>query len=747
MDEKVRSISKRTTVLQDHETGRAQGCGFFQDNLEHLQALEQEMLLRLELAELRSPATPEFRSEDTEKSQEESHSFADSGRESLEDRLKEAVAANRERELNSLARGIPLLFSRLCASYSLDEFERLVVLLLFVFNTSTTFKKAFSRSPLAKAYANDDENEDVLTIGSLLAILCRNYREQVANRSHFSIEGRLIHQEIIILLGRIDETTNILTQSVHLHERIVRFILGDDCFYDSCLKSVLREKSEVSLDQVIMPEQLKSDVARLVLSFAGGTANRETLGINTFYGYGTGLVLLFYGPSGTGKTMLAKALANKLDKVIFTIGIKSLQFHQIDDVIKYIFKEARLRGGIVFFDECDDIFAEDAEMSRLLLIEIEKADCITILATNKPFRLDHSLERRITMKVPFVFPNENLRRRIWQELVPRNVRLDPDVNFDRLARNYNFNGGLIKNTLFAAVNKAIGNGSLNEIVITMDDLVRIADQQSISAFAKYRLGMSYAPKSKIEDLPLRASELQQLKGLAGAWQRLRAQDYGLNVMVKTADLETGVAAVEATARACDLAVRKYSLSEVLSDSRSGGYLDPQGQVEVSPLEYAFAAGVGHNSVLLFVDHDKQFAAFHPFASKTKPGDDAPLLVRSFLEKLRYQRGFVFVVTAFEGNSVLFPEFHQLLEINYPPEDLQICRWRKHLKDKFQERIIDLVENTPMHLREIDFVCGQAAVRSTMLGEEGLRIERVIEILDRYREIRKSPILFGTGRKS
>ena len=194
----------------------------------------------------------------------------------------------------------------MCASYSLDEFERLVVLLLFVFNTSTTFKKAFSKSPLAKAYANDDEWGGHITIGSLLAILCRNYREQVANRSHFSIEGRLINQEVIVLFGRIDETTNILTQSVHLHERIVRFILGDDCFYDSSLKSVLREKSEVSLDQVIMPEQLKDDVVRLVLSFAGGTVNRETLGINTFYGYGTGLALLFYGPSGQGKQCLQR---------------------------------------------------------------------------------------------------------------------------------------------------------------------------------------------------------------------------------------------------------------------------------------------------------------------------------------------------------------------------------------------------------------------------------------------------------
>ena len=64
------------------------------------------MLVRLELADLRNTVTSESRSEDTGTSQEVSHSFADSGLESLEDRLKETAAANRERELNSLAKGV-----------------------------------------------------------------------------------------------------------------------------------------------------------------------------------------------------------------------------------------------------------------------------------------------------------------------------------------------------------------------------------------------------------------------------------------------------------------------------------------------------------------------------------------------------------------------------------------------------------------------------------------------------------------
>ena len=64
-------------------------------------------------------------------------------------------------------------------------------------------------------------------------------------------------------------------------------------------------------------------------------------------------------------------------------------------------------NGIVFFDECDDLLTEGTHLSRLVLIEIEKARCITILATNQAFRLDPSFERRITMKVPFAAPDRH----------------------------------------------------------------------------------------------------------------------------------------------------------------------------------------------------------------------------------------------------------------------------------------------------------------------------------------------------
>lgn len=731
----------------------AESEDYFRDNMDHLQALEQEALLHLELARMRKVDSPSFVHSGKRPLGGVRHAFLQAGPVPMEEagltltlaELEElslrVAAINQAKENRSLSQGVTLFFARLCQSYALDDFERHVVLLLFVAYTSVRFKQAFSRGFLSK---NDGENGS-MTVGDLLIMLCRDYREQLRCRRYFSIAGSLTKEEILLMPEVLDET-DILIQPVHMHERIVRFIAGDDCFYDASLKGIVRERGDVSLDQVIMPEELKADLLRLVTSFVRRGSIRDALGIDAFFGYGTGMVLLFYGPSGTGKTMLAKALANILNKMLFSLNVKAFErSHEAGCCIENIFREARLQNGIVFFDECDDDFVEGEYLSRILLIEIEKATGITILATNKPFRLDPSLERRITMKVPFTFPDEALRERTWRALLPKSVELGADVDLSELAKTYIYTGGLIKNTLFTAINTAIGKNGSGSVTLTMEDLRRAADYQATSAFEKYTLGESYSSSVSIDELPLRSGERQQLKGLASAYQRLRADGYGLNVMVSASDFSTAIEAVEAVACACELKVKKYSLSEILSLDCTRKLLDPLDQKEISALDYAFAEGAGFRSLSLFVDYDGQFVHLRSDSDKKEEGESPSFLLRAFLEKLRDYEGFVFVVTGPLRRAALLPEFHQLIEIHLPPEELQIRRWEKHLKDgqASKEDIIDLVERVPMHLHEIDFIARQAAIRAVILGQEGqLTLEHITEVIERYRTVQNSPVLFG-----
>jgi len=94
------------------------------------------------------------------------------------------------------------------------------------------------------------------------------------------------------------------------------------------------------------------------------------------------------------------------------------RLRRIGGTINYLYREARFSDGIVFFDECDDVFTEGTTFSRHLLIEIERSRVITILATNRPRTLDPAMERRITRIVNFPPPWTGNTGRTLEDAAP-----------------------------------------------------------------------------------------------------------------------------------------------------------------------------------------------------------------------------------------------------------------------------------------------------------------------------------------
>lgn len=719
----------------------------FLDNFDYLQALELEAKLILARGLLRRSGS------DWHNNSEYARAISLSGlsrKEATPDKLDELlflmVQRNRFRLEASNRAGVNIFFPKFCLEHEMDGFNRTVVMLLLMLATSKAFAEMFGRCGFEKVQGKFEG----MKIGSVLAIICRDYREQLACRRYFSLDAPLMQQEILHVPSYHNDTSNILDETVCLHDRYVRYLLGDNNFYNNSLRFIRQEKGAVSLEQVIIPEDIKYLLVSRLNGFFASREKCEAANLDHFYGYGTALTMLFYGPSGTGKTMMAQALSCHLNRPLFSLKWGNLveRAYDFEDLIKGLFREASLNGGIVFFDEADDLFEDNSPITRALLIEIEKARCVVILATNKPVDLDPAMERRLAIKVHFRLPDADLRHRMWQALLPDFIKLAPEVDLRELAHRYLFSGGLIKNTLFMAINASLSNGNNGNPVVTGEMIEEAAVLQSRRMVDMSHLCQLYTPGRKFSDLQIKLRQREELGNAAKAYQRLREKRLGLNILITSSDPQTGIDAVGALALECGLKVREFDFREVSRRSEDSKVVDPVSQKKVFPMDYAFATGTGDASLILFVDY-YGLAKWTSERTENSQGakDDIRILNVDLLSHLRTHQGLFCMVTQAPLQEMLPAEFNLHFNLEHPPEETQLRRWEERL-DKTtipEDELIALVEQHPMHVAEIDFIARQALIQAIIQSKTGgPTIEGIRNVIAKYRPKRFAPLLFGSS---
>ena len=180
--------------------------------------------------------------------------------------------------------------------------------------------------------------------------------------------------------------------------------------------------------------------------------------------YRKGLSLLFYGPPGTGKTMAAQVIAKESGLELYRVDLSQIFNKYIGETEKNIgkiFDEAKKADIILFFDEADSLFSKRTDVSNsndrhsnaeisYLLQKMEEYDGVTILSTNLYQNFDTAFLRRITYTVHFDMPDVPTRLRLWQSMVPPAAPISPQVDFQRLSRQFELSGSSIKSILRGA---------------------------------------------------------------------------------------------------------------------------------------------------------------------------------------------------------------------------------------------------------------------------------------------------------
>ncbi|MFE9553892.1 AAA family ATPase [Streptomyces sp. NPDC006692] len=239
-------------------------------------------------------------------------------------------------------------------------------------------------------------------------------------------------------------------------------------------KHARRVRPAVGFGDLVLPDEPLA----LLHELAGRARHRDrVLGewrLRTGGGRGRGVVALFAGDSGTGKTLAAEVVAGELGLDLYVVDLSSVVDKYVGETeknLERIFSEADRTDSVLLFDEADAVFGKRSEVksshdryanleSAYLLQRLEAFDGIAVLTTNLRANIDEAFTRRLDLVVDFPFPDVELRATLWRAClagVPQEEGLEAEL--DACAKEFELAGGAVRSAAVTAGYLAAGRGS------------------------------------------------------------------------------------------------------------------------------------------------------------------------------------------------------------------------------------------------------------------------------------------------
>ena len=219
-----------------------------------------------------------------------------------------------------------------------------------------------------------------------------------------------------------------------------------------------------SWSQIVLPADIHDSIVELVARIRHRRTVYDTWGFDQVMSTSRGLTALFQGGPGTGKTLVASAIAHELGLDLYRIDLSRVMSKWIGETeqnLAKVFDAAEEGQALILFDEADSLFGKRTEVrtsvdryanleTNYLLQRLDTFEGVAVLTTNLGTAIDAAFKRRLSCRLTFPFPDEEARERLWRVHLPDQLPLAGVLDLADLARRYKMSGGYIRNAALRA---------------------------------------------------------------------------------------------------------------------------------------------------------------------------------------------------------------------------------------------------------------------------------------------------------
>lgn len=216
---------------------------------------------------------------------------------------------------------------------------------------------------------------------------------------------------------------------------------------------------EDAFEKLVLPEEDKELVKAIVQDEGGDFSD-------LIDGKGGGSIFLLHGPPGQGKTLTAEAIAEELQRPLYSISVGELGTSpdSLEETLREILDVATVWNAVLLLDEAD-IFLEERDekdivrnaMVGVFLRLLEYHQGVLFLTTNRVKNIDQAFYSRISIGLRFTEATVDKRAKIWTNLTASAKVSGLDIN--ALAQ-HDLNGRQIKNVIKLAIKLARAKGGV-----------------------------------------------------------------------------------------------------------------------------------------------------------------------------------------------------------------------------------------------------------------------------------------------